>query len=411
MSKTTTTAPPSNLQLRQATGEVKTDYRALTSLRFFAAIAVVIYHYGTKVKGIEQVPKPLRNLIIHGPSALCFFFVLSGFVLAVSYRDRIINESKGRRAFWLARFARLYPAYLLAFLLFVPIAIEKHLIGHRGEALGAAHTQFLAGAVLSPLLLQSWTSFSQVWNGPSWSLSVEAFFYLLFPYIAFLTRRRIAVAAAASAALWLISLLFVYAHVTGRLSHHVFYDYILYNPIFWLPCFVVGIGVARFAGAWQLVPGVVASTIASALLLATVLVCALCGPGYDEIIVTTGLLPLLTVVIISCSHKSSIVVRILGMPLLYELGGVSYITYIIEAPLWHYFTVTTNGLAGYPLMRQQVSVWQFLLFLPFLLWASFIISRYLERPARTWITQRWSESARPTRNRPEKLVGLVRVTR
>jgi peptidoglycan/LPS O-acetylase OafA/YrhL len=65
---------------------MKANYRALTSLRFFAAIAIVAFHCAGEIKGIDLLPKPAKDLMNCGPLALCFFFALSGFVLSISYR-------------------------------------------------------------------------------------------------------------------------------------------------------------------------------------------------------------------------------------------------------------------------------------------------------------------------------------
>src|SRR5579863_1305776 len=85
--------------------------RALTGLRFFAALHVVFYHYA-----VGLLPYPLSSVAKNGYVAVGLFFVLSGFVLAYNYADRPMDI----RTFWTARFARIYPAYLLAFVLIAP---------------------------------------------------------------------------------------------------------------------------------------------------------------------------------------------------------------------------------------------------------------------------------------------------
>ncbi len=387
---------------------MKTDYRALTSLRFFAAIAIVVYHYAREVKGIDVLPQSAKALIDCGPLALSFFFALSGFVLSISYGERIITYSKAQ-AFWLARFARLYPAYLLSYLLFLPMALQKYILRPAPEASASAHKTFLAGAILSPLLLQSWTSFSQAWNGPSWSLSVEAFFYLLFPYIAFrLMRQGTAVSMTISFAVWGASLVVVYAHITGRLSSQHYHSYIQYNPLFWVPCFVVGIGATRFVAAWQKVPGAYASATTLLTLATIIAICVITPPSYRGFVITTGLLPLLALLIVCCSHESSRVVNTIGSSPVYELGSVSYVIYIIQAPIWHLVSVATNKLAGRSL-SDQVAAWRFIAFLPLLIIVSFLVSRYVEGPARTWITQKWATSNRPTIRTREASMGETSV--
>jgi peptidoglycan/LPS O-acetylase OafA/YrhL len=369
---------------------MKTNYRALTSLRFFAAIAIVVFHYAREIRGIELLPQPAATLIDCGPVALAFFFALSGLVLSISYRENMGTSSQ-TRAFWLARFARLYPAYLFSYLLFFPLALQKYILHPAPEMCASGRTTFLAGGILSPLLLQSWTAASQAWNGPSWSLSVEAFFYVLFPFIALrLMRQRIASAAALGTSLWAVSLAIVYAHSSGSLSTYFYHSYIYYNPLFWAPCFIVGIQIARFSIPWQKVSGTFASAMTLLVLPAIILICVFAPAGYRGFITTTGLLPLLALLIICCSHESSGVVRWIGASPIYELGSVSYVIYIIQSPVWHYFVAVTNKLAGHNAISGQVAPWQFFAFLPVLIAASFMVSRYIETPARGWIMQRWS---------------------
>jgi peptidoglycan/LPS O-acetylase OafA/YrhL len=51
----------------------------------------------------------LRTMASIGYSGVSFFFVLSGFILVYTYSGRATTL----RAFWQARFARIYPFYLL----------------------------------------------------------------------------------------------------------------------------------------------------------------------------------------------------------------------------------------------------------------------------------------------------------
>lgn len=91
----------------------------LTSLRFFAAGLVFLYHYA---HGIPGAPRWFLSLNSHGFAAVTFFFVLSGFILAYSYLDEEKpSHLKGTRsAFWISRTARIYPLYLLALVIALP---------------------------------------------------------------------------------------------------------------------------------------------------------------------------------------------------------------------------------------------------------------------------------------------------
>lgn len=153
---------------------------ALTSLRFFAALHVLLFH--TRAMGAVFGPVWFQRLSSIGYVGVSFFFVLSGFILVYTYSGRSVTPKK----FWRARFARVYPAYAFALLLTLPIFLYS--VTHFREmglpfgAFQAAHTKIAAG--LEILLLQSWVPPAALsWNAVGWSLSVEAFFYLLFPFL------------------------------------------------------------------------------------------------------------------------------------------------------------------------------------------------------------------------------------
>jgi peptidoglycan/LPS O-acetylase OafA/YrhL len=77
-----------------------TQIRPLTALRFIAAVYVVLFH--TAPAGLRSVTPKFLDL---GYCSVSFFFLLSGFVLAIAYLQRPIPTPK--RDFWIARFARI----------------------------------------------------------------------------------------------------------------------------------------------------------------------------------------------------------------------------------------------------------------------------------------------------------------
>jgi peptidoglycan/LPS O-acetylase OafA/YrhL len=101
-------------------------------------------------------------------TGVSFFFILSGFLLAWTARDR---DTKLK--FWQRRFARIYPAYAVAWLTVAAFKFTRE---------GSVNpTDYFA---LS--LLQDWVPQERFYFGATavfWSLSCEAFFYLAFPFI------------------------------------------------------------------------------------------------------------------------------------------------------------------------------------------------------------------------------------
>jgi peptidoglycan/LPS O-acetylase OafA/YrhL len=119
----------------------------------------------------------IRKFFASGYTGVTLFFALSGFILAYNY-----PVVKNRRDFWISRFARIYPAYLVSILLGLMLVLHgQHLIS-------MAH---LSACFLATLLLvQSWwPAWANVFNTVAWTLSIEAFFYLVFPWAIPLCRR------------------------------------------------------------------------------------------------------------------------------------------------------------------------------------------------------------------------------
>jgi peptidoglycan/LPS O-acetylase OafA/YrhL len=139
---------------------------SLTSLRWFAAALVVFYHLDRQV----GVPSPVALLAWFGRSGVTFFFVLSGVVLAWTYAGRLPTLG----VFWWRRLARIWPLHLVATGLSVLVYI----------AMGQPPTT--RGVAFAIPLLHAWFPQPDIirgGNGATWSLSDEAAFYLVFPFL------------------------------------------------------------------------------------------------------------------------------------------------------------------------------------------------------------------------------------
>ena len=365
---------------------MKQSFRAINGLRFVAAVAVVCFHYGTRVHGFQQLPLVLRRWAECGPIALGFFFILSGFLLAYVNSAESMRWPYAYRNFWLARLARLYPAYLLAYVLFLPIAAVKYLL----HPVGLTHMQgaftFAGSGTLSLLLLQAWTPLSQAWNGPSWSLSVEAFFYFLFPFLALrLARLSTWAAACRITLLWLPLPLLALARTQGRLSVHLWESLLRNNPIVWTPLFVGGMLLARAVPIWQRLKPGIPEAIGIGSVLTLLLTCAAVPTAYQETLISGGLAPLLIIIVLAFSHQHTWTSRLLGSNTFDALGRVSYLIYILQAPIWHFYLVGVNRLFPVPLPGNEVFFWQFAAFLPVLVGCAFLIRRTVEVPGHRWL--------------------------
>src|SRR6267378_2521249 len=218
---------------------------ALTSLRFFAAAHVVIFHF--LAMQIFWGPAWYQKLSSIGYVGVSFFFVLSGFILVYTYAGRpmILKE------FWRVRFARIYPAYAFSLLVTAPWFFFAVLtMDIPFFAWAKAHLKLTSGLVVS--LLQAWVPQAALsWNAVAWSLSVEAFFYLLFPFfLVFLLRRSQPQLFLIATGSWLATLAFSGSYVLRNPDHLIVVDAdvlgafwlnaLKFNPLARLPEFLLG---------------------------------------------------------------------------------------------------------------------------------------------------------------------------
>lgn len=213
------------------------DLDLLTAARFFAAAWVVFHHIGYgPVPGGESISSAIQRFTEAGATGVKFFFILSGFILAHVYGGKTAIPFKG---FLLARLARIYPMHLFALVVAIPqllLGVREHLANHAGWVGGV-----IAGGKSAMVvgLVQAWTPGSALfWNGVSWSLSAELFFYALFPFVilgmrGFGTRALVLIVAACC--------LFESGREAAALSHpNLLWSF---TPILRLPDFATGIAL------------------------------------------------------------------------------------------------------------------------------------------------------------------------
>jgi len=323
------------------------ELRALTSVRAFAALDVVLLHtlFELGGQGMWSLPRPVIKVVANGQSAVSFFFVLSGFILAYTYceaREGLHTLRGSRAKFWRARFARIYPLYFLSFVLDAPRAVAYFLGATPSRSLGLAKAAVAGGTYAT--LLQSWfPRLTNAWNTPGWSLSTETFFYLLFPAILALTKtwpaRHVITAALV---LWAIPLgayaALALGHVTD-LNHGSIVTLWRSFPPLRLAEFALGVGVGRLYLSGALRDHMKAMRVAC--LCAAALAFAVLGLNLGlPANVTQGTLaaPLFAVVICALALGAIPGMHWLDSPVLLLLGRASYAVYILHEPIAWWFT-------------------------------------------------------------------------
>jgi peptidoglycan/LPS O-acetylase OafA/YrhL len=172
------------------------EIRALTGLRSVAAIWVVVFHLGWFISIASPVAtSAVQPLISSGAQGVDLFFLLSGYVLAWNYTERIGGRLRlGNTVRFLgARIARVWPVYVVTLCLAGVLLFLQTRFGDHPTVLDVSALSYVRQLFMVELWSQPYFD-NVAWDGPAWSISAEWLAYLVFPALAlilFRLRRRI----------------------------------------------------------------------------------------------------------------------------------------------------------------------------------------------------------------------------
>lgn len=327
--------PQANSAIGSRSSHRPEKIHALTSLRFFAALFVVLYHTLW-----PAIPSMTHNtvagrIISLGFLSVSFFFLLSGYILGMVYLRP--GKPVRKSAFYAARFARIYPLFFLTLVIDTPNLIFER-VAHYGwaSALGKTAVTFLGNVVM----LQAWILNLRGIDNPNWSLSIETFFYILFPFIgAWLWHLKGARLWLVAAAVWIGS-----QAAVNLVFPHAGSSVVELNPLLHTGTFVLGILLARWQtlqrekhGSSPKNAGTLSVALSLALGLALLII--FYEPRPALALLNDGLLaPLFACIIWAFSANRSLPARLLSANWLVILGEASFGLYLIHFPVYHLFT-------------------------------------------------------------------------
>lgn len=295
----------------------------LTFTRFIAAMAIVVFHFGS---GAYPFNIPELQFIVHQAYlGVSYFFILSGFIMVVAYGS---YEKIDPAVFLKNRLARIYP------LLFLSVAL---LFLHTYLFDPAFRFGIIKDAVLNLSLLQAWIpSKVLLFNGPAWSLSVEFFFYLIFPFLYNLvfSRKSLRTIAIVIILFWIIFQTAFFYLVKSPFNegypspNHAL---LFYSPFMHLSAFLAGnlgglLFIKKFSGKTR-------NYDVAVILCATLLLLLLkypTGMNYHNGLLAVVLIPFL----LFMALNNGLITRLFNIRALVFLGEISFGIYILQIPVF-----------------------------------------------------------------------------
>jgi peptidoglycan/LPS O-acetylase OafA/YrhL/tetratricopeptide (TPR) repeat protein len=366
------------------------DIRQLTSLRFFAALIIVIFHFCQ----ILPFKITITDLPGKGYLAVDFFFMLSGFILSHVYLNEIEERRFHARDFYIRRLGRIYPVHLFTLV----VTVFLLLLSYKLDPADGLPKYFSAGTLLTNIMLVHGWGWNETaifsFNRLSWSVSAEWFAYLLFPLSAFFLQRI------RGGILLCFSLFFFFG--LSLLTRHILDEPLpqtTFGLLRILPEFLSGMALYRIGRRYSLKH--CGQFTLMACVTAILLLMHFGAP--DELIVLSfGLL-----ILVAAEQAREGVGGLLTSPITIWLGQISYSLYMVHFILRENVFLFFSGFfygthvdsshvaipldAFYPLYFATLA-----LCLP----VAALCYHFIEQPSRHWITRRFARTpAKPANGR------------
>jgi peptidoglycan/LPS O-acetylase OafA/YrhL len=307
-------------------------FAVLDALRGLGSMQVVVFHY------LLTMGQPLLKywFVYNSWVSLDFFFVLSGFVIAHVYVDKL-RDWRSVAGFAVRRFGRIWPlhiAVLGALVLFVG-TINIALPHQSWLDITRYGQPFSYMSLITEVLLLNamgvWEHF--YWNVPSWSMGAELNVYVIFALVCLVARRAIVIASVAMAAVALTALaLWSPRYLSADIDMGIFRC---------MAGFFCGV-ISLKAHAWMALrwPSLMdlrktlAGTLVEVLAFAIIITFVYNLDAFGQFSLLSFASPVLFGLLVlvfsfACGHVSFLLDR----PIFHRLGDLSYSVYVTHWPL------------------------------------------------------------------------------
>ena len=206
--------------------------KSLQSLRLVFAVMIFLHHFPNAVDGAGL-------FAAGGALGVCFFIMLSGFVMSAGYGDKVLSENFDFKHYFLKRLIRLWPLHLLCLLGFVVLHLQTSF----------SSIKSIGVLGINSLMLQSWIPIKGVYfsgNAVSWCLCDLMFCYMMFPvlyrFINKVRTKTIVIIGLLVAASYFVTIQFI--------PNYMMHAFLYISPVLRLLDFVLGI-LAYIVYTWM----------------------------------------------------------------------------------------------------------------------------------------------------------------
>jgi peptidoglycan/LPS O-acetylase OafA/YrhL len=342
------------------------EIRSLTGVRGIGAALIVVYHFGKiRLDWINDVwPVP------HGYMAVDLFFMLSGFVIGLGYRNAFSDHaSRNYGTFLIKRIARLYPAYLVISVLYV----LKLALGWAGEETLSRFSAY--DAIGNALMLSGWGLHIYPLIGVAWAASAELGSYILLPLLLIATLQRGVLGWSLSV---LLAAIAIYIIGTSGLGYSGPLDVVESTSFFpmlrAIAGFTFGLAIYRYAENLDRLTARTQDVFLVVILVAIVLEACLMK---NDFLLYLLFIPLIAIL----SRDGRLALLLFGNSVIYQLGLISYSIYLLHPLFVRSAALSARHFGATPLAYLLCS----LIFFAVIWGLSYLSYRFVEMPGRNLI--------------------------
>ncbi len=359
---------------------------SLTPLRGIAALWVVLFHIDVSIFYRDLgalVPRASSGIFSQGYLWVDFFFLLSGFIIAHVYGERLSSGNKfdAIKEYLWARFARIYPLHLFTLALLVVVApLMAYLFP--GVIDGSWRTYFAWSALPGNLLFAN--AMNQhvylSWNMVSWSIGAEWWTYVVaVGLIIGLWQKRLRLIIPVMLVAFGGLTMLVYLLPEHKLD--ITFNYGFFRCLFE---FVIGLGIyqlylRQWAQLWLKFDAV--------FLLLFALVVGIFHYKFPDLFI----IPVFILLILAVAYNHARVCAGLNWPVLQYLGTISYSIYLMHGIwfllFWFFLPVVKSAWVLQD-MPGLLKLFYSGIFLMLTISSAHFSYHYIEIPGRRWFNRR-----------------------
>jgi len=274
-----------------------------------------------------------------------FFFVLSGFVIALNYMGRV-KTPQDLFIFQRKRFLRLYPLHLIMLFAFAALEFAKYLVEVEFGMIAntpAFSINNMTAFFANLFLVHNWVLSTLSFNMPSWSISAEFYTYVIFGTLLLLTdsKRKMQVG------ILIISIL-LFGYILGDYGMSRWATDNITGPIRCLYSFSIGAVAYCFFEKYRdriVLTSSIPSVVCLVLSILIVMFFASQDFKYVELIPLFFGVTILTLVLTKQNQK---IHRVLSNNPTVYLGTISYGIYMIHDLTWYVYTQVLRFVFKFP---------------------------------------------------------------